>query len=144
MARSRTRCRCILGLASLLTAGVCFADLQEQGPRNSPPSGLQAGVARASITPAVGIPHMNWGSATHIFAEGIDPVGMYATALVVSDGKQKFAIVDLDALFPQPYSPAIALASRKTGIPEAHIRFGASHTHAGPSLSAKARRCSWP
>src|SRR4051795_6202916 len=66
------------------------ADVVEQGPKDSQPSGLQAGVARTDITPPVGIAHLNWGSQTHVEAQGIDPAGMYATALVLSDGRQKF------------------------------------------------------
>src|SRR2546425_3780115 len=63
-----------------------LADVVEQGPKDSAPSGLLAGVARADITPPVGIAHLNWGSQTHVEAVGIDPVGMYATALALSDG----------------------------------------------------------
>ena len=72
------------------------ADVVEQGPKDSQPSGLQAGVARTDITPPVGIAHLNWGSQTHVEAQGIDPAGMYATALVLSDGRTKFAMVDID------------------------------------------------
>ncbi|MBL8293673.1 MAG: neutral/alkaline non-lysosomal ceramidase N-terminal domain-containing protein [Bryobacterales bacterium] len=124
-------------IALILLAGVVTlsADVVEQGVKNSRPSGLLAGVARADITPPVGIPQMNWGAQTHIEAEGIDPAGMVATALVVSDGKQKFALVDVDALFPNPVASAIQKASTVTGIPLENIRLGATHTHAGPFLN---------
>lgn len=101
----------------------------------TPPSGLLAGVARADISPHVGIPQMNWGAQTHITATGIDPAGMRATALVLSDGKQRFAMVDIDALFVEPLKDVPARASALTGIPAAHIRLGATHTHAGPFLT---------
>jgi len=128
-------CSAVTALLSLAVAPVA-ADLVEQGPRNSKPSGLLAGVARVDISPPVGIPHMNWGSATHIESEGIDPLGMKATALVLSDGKQKFAMVDLDAGGVQGMDSVIKRASARTGIPIEHIRIGASHTHAGPALSS--------
>src|SRR5205809_8105512 len=83
---------------TLLVSTSLLGDVVEQGPKDSAPSGLLAGVARADITPPVGIAHLNWGSQTHVEAVGIDPVRMYATALVLSDGKQKFAMVDIDAL----------------------------------------------
>ncbi|MBI3471540.1 MAG: hypothetical protein HY013_09305, partial [Candidatus Solibacter usitatus] len=83
----------------LVTAVLCCADVVEQGPKDSPPSGLLAAVARADITPPVGIAHLNWGSQTHVAATGVDPAGMAATALVLSDGRRKFALVDIDALF---------------------------------------------
>ncbi len=111
------------------------ADVAEQGVRNSKPSGLKAGVARTDVTPPVGIPQMNWGAQTHVGAEGIDPAGMIATALVISDGTQKFAMVDIDALFPNYVVDAIQRASVATGIPPTHIRIGATHTHAGPFLT---------
>lgn len=120
----------------LLLAGLCRADIVEQGPKDSRPSGLLAGVARTDITPPVGIPQMNWGSQTHVEAAGIDPAGMIATALVISDGRQKFAMVDVDALFVNQLSGVAERASAATGIPAAHIRLGATHTHAGPFLTS--------
>ena len=110
--------------------------MTDQGPPNSPPSGLLAGVARADISPPIPVAHLNWGSQTHIEAEGIDPTGMFVTALAVSDGEQKFVMVDLDAILTLPFEPAIEQASRRTGIPTGHIRLGVSHTHAGPRLVA--------
>lgn len=112
-------------------------EVVEQSVKDARPSGLLAGVARADITPPVGIPQMNWGAQTHVQAEGIDPAGMVATALVVSDGKQKFALVDVDALIPNPVADAARRASEATGIPVEHIRIGATHTHAGPFLTAE-------
>ncbi len=109
-----------------------LADVVEQGPKNSKPSGLLAGVARADIAPPAGIPHLNWGSQTHVEAAGIDPAGMFATALVLSDGKQRFAMVDIDALGVSGMGDVIARAATATGIPPAHIRLAATHTHAGP------------
>lgn len=111
-------------------------DLVEQGPADSAPSGLLTGISRADITPPVGIAHMNWGSQTHIQAVGIDPTGMIATALVLSNGKQKFAMVDVDRLFVHGLEPAIERASRLTGIPAKYIRLAATHAHAGAMVSA--------
>ncbi|MCC6589348.1 MAG: neutral/alkaline non-lysosomal ceramidase N-terminal domain-containing protein [Bryobacterales bacterium] len=128
--------RLFLQLAVLVCFAVAVrADVVEQGVRNSAPSGLSAGVARADITPPVGIPQMNWGAQTHVGAEGIDPAGMIATALVISDGSQKFAMVDIDSLFPNYVVDAIGRAAAATGIPPTHIRIGATHTHAGPFLT---------
>ncbi len=117
-------------------ASVLDADVVEQGPKDSAPSGLRAGVARADITPPVGIAQLNWGSQTHIYSVGNDPVGMVATALVIANGGEKFAMVDVDALLIRPFEAAIERAAQKTGIPAAHIRLAATHTHAGPNLSA--------
>lgn len=110
--------------------------LEEQGPKDSPPSGLLAGVARADITPPVGIAQMNWGSQSHIVSTGNDPVGMTATALVLSDGRSKIAMVDIDRLFVNGLEPAIERAAALTGIPAENIRLGATHTHAGARTSS--------
>lgn len=112
------------------------AEVVEQGPKDSPPSGLLAGVARADISPPVGIAQMNWGSQTHVAAESIDPAGFVATALVLSDGRQKFAMVDIDYIGVEGLEDVVTRAAAATGIPASHIRIGASHTHAGPLLTA--------
>ncbi len=120
-------------LSLLILSAALRADLSEQGPRNAKPSGLLAGVARADITPPVGIPHLNWGSQTHVEAVGIDPAGMIATALVLSDGTQKVAMVDIDCGVVRGMDDAIVRAAKQTGIPEANIRLACTHTHAGPN-----------
>lgn len=115
----------------VLFAALASADVVEQGPADSAPSGLRAGVARVDITPPVGIAQMNWGSQTHVTAVGADPARMLATALVLESGGQKFAMVDIDRLFVNGLEDAVDRASRLTGIPADHIRLGATHTHAG-------------
>lgn len=124
-----------LALLAPLSAGLLSADVVEQGPKDSAPSGLQAGVARVDITPPIGIAQMNWGSQTHIEAVGIDPAGMVATALVLAHGDQRFAMVDIDRLFVNGLEEAIERAAAKTGIPAAHIRLAATHTHAGAMVN---------
>ena len=123
-------------LLAVLLPTLAAADVVEQGPKDSAPSGLLAGVARADITPPVGIAQMNWGSQSHIEAVGIDPAGMKLTALVLSDGEQKFAMVDIDSLRVNGLEPAIEEASRRSGIPASNIRLAATHTHAGVMVTA--------
>jgi hypothetical protein len=118
------------------SASLLRADLVEQGPKDSRPSGLYAGVARADVTAPVGIPQMNWGSQTHITAEGTETIPMYATALVIGDGKQKFAMVDIDVLAIHRMDDVRRRASELTGIPVDHIRLASTHTHSGPLLTS--------
>ena len=127
---------CLFAVPLLLLVGQLPADEVEQGPKDSPPSGLLAGVARADITPPVGIAQMNWGSQSHILSTGNDPLGLCATALVLSDGTSKFAMVDIDRLFVNGLEPAIARAAKLTGIPAQNIRLAATHTHAAVNVSA--------
>lgn len=128
--------RCWL-MSFLLGAVACTAsaDEVEQGPRDSAPSGLLAGVARADISPPVGIAQMNWGSQSHIVSIGNDPLGLCATALVLSDGQTLFAMVDIDRLFVTGLEPAIERAAALTGIPAENIRLAATHTHAAVNVS---------
>ncbi|MSV28623.1 MAG: hypothetical protein EXQ52_07740 [Bryobacterales bacterium] len=127
------RKRLLAAIAIACAAG--RADVVEQGPKDSAPSGLQAGVARADITPPIGLAQLNWGSQTHVEAVGVDPMGMYATAIVLASGGQKFAMVDVDAIGVTGYAEIAARVSKLTGIPPEHIRLGATHTHAGPLVS---------
>ena len=112
-----------------------WADRVEQGVKDSAPSGLLAGVVRADITPLAGIAQLNWGSQTHVEAMGIDPAGMTATALVISDGQQKFVMVAIDALGLEGLAEVTERAAERIGVPTAHIRLAVSHTHAGPQIS---------
>ncbi len=123
-------------MAPFLAVTAAFGQLTEHGPADASPSGLLAGAARADITPPVGIAQMNWGSQTHIEATSIDPAGMLVTALVLSDGTSRFAMVDVDRLSVTGLEDAIEASSIRTGIPAAHIRLAASHTHAGAVVSA--------
>lgn len=123
-------------LVTFVPAVVLRADLVEQGPKDSAPSGLLAGVARADITPPVGIAQMNWGSQSHVLSTGNDPVGLCATALVLSDGTSKFAMVDIDRLFVRGLEASIDRAAKLTGIPAENIRLAATHTHAAVMVSA--------
>jgi hypothetical protein len=123
-------------VAAIVWLSPAHADEVEQGVKDSAPSGLQAGVARADITPPVGIAQMNWGSQSHILSEGNDPLGLCATALVLSDGKNKLAMVDIDRLFVDGLEGAIERAAELTGIPKEHIRLAATHTHAAVAVSA--------
>jgi hypothetical protein len=122
-------------LALLLCASAAWADRVEEGVKDAAPSGLRAGVARADLTPPADIAHINWGAQTHLEAAGLDPSGMTATALVVSDGKQKVALVAVDILGVDVLEEARRRAAERIGVPVERIRLAASHTHAGPQVS---------
>ena len=105
------------------------------GPAGAP--ALRAGVARADITPPVGIPHTNWGAATHVRAEGID-LPLWATALALRDEATGVGaiVVDLDVLLlAGPLAGAMRDAvAALTGVPREHVRVSATHTHSGPNV----------
>ncbi|HEU5317030.1 MAG TPA: neutral/alkaline non-lysosomal ceramidase N-terminal domain-containing protein [Chloroflexota bacterium] len=99
---------------------------------------LHAGVARADITPPVGITPVIWGAQLHTRAEGVD-MPLYATVLALRDAAADITaiVVDLDLLL-LPFSLAADLrraVSDLTGVPVTHVRVSATHGHSGPSLA---------
>jgi len=54
--------------------------MSESPSPNASSRQLYAGVARADITPPVGIAHANWGAQAHERASGVD-LPLWATAL---------------------------------------------------------------
>lgn len=97
---------------------------------------LLAGVARADITPPVGITHLPWGAAVHDRAEGID-MELWATALVLSEGAETVALVELDLCLidHQQASDMRAAAAQLSGVPFERVWISCTHNHSGPSLS---------
>ncbi len=95
---------------------------------------LQAGVGRSDITPAAGVPQGGWGAQTHQRGTAAD-MPFYATALVVADGNQQIAIVDVDAIgFDMEWTAKILDAIvGLSGIPRERVRFSCTHTHSGPN-----------
>ena len=94
---------------------------------------LQIGVARADITPPVGIPMVGFAGrdeATDVH----DP--LTATALAVSGAGQQAVLVCTDLLYLQAetvadYRRTIAAA---TGLPPDHITLTCAHNHFGPDV----------
>src|SRR5829696_1212672 len=94
-------------------------------------SRLQAGVAKADITPDPKM--LNWTvAAPQPYGSVHDP--LFARALVLSDGETKIAIVTWDLLDARDYAVARVRAAiqRATRIPEDHVIISASHNHSGP------------
>ena len=102
----------------------------------SPSSGearvLLAGVARAVITPPIGIRMVGYTvqEACSRDAER----DLTATVLVLSDGPTTAVLAALDVLFvPMPYADRIrAAVGRRLGIPAENVLLNGSHTHLGP------------
>jgi hypothetical protein len=93
---------------------------------------LIAGVARADITPPIGVAYANWGAQRHQRARGID-LPLWATALALSDGETKLVTVDLDAVYGRNAVEMREATAELTGLPLSHIRLSYTHTHSGPS-----------
>ena len=92
---------------------------------------LLVGAAEVDITPPVGTAMA--GNLTPRPSEGVsDPLTF--KAIVLESGGVKLAYVLADLLFlKRPTGDAmVALAAKRTGIPESNIVWAASHTHTGP------------
>ena len=96
---------------------------------------LLAGTGRYDITPAPGTPQGGWGAQTHQRGLGAD-MPFYASALVLTDGQETAAIVDVDAIgFDKEWTGKILDAIGKlTGLSREQIRFSCTHTHSGSNF----------
>ncbi len=99
----------------------------------------RAGIARADITPAVGIYARNWGAAKHDTAEGIHRP-LFVSALVIhgSDDGEPLIIVDADLGWWR--SLELERSFRDTilktfNLDESRFIFALTHTHASPPLT---------
>jgi Neutral/alkaline non-lysosomal ceramidase, N-terminal len=93
---------------------------------------LLAGVGRATITPPVGIWLMGYAARDKGSVSRHDD--LVATALVLSDGEVRVALVTCDLIFLHPTTVARirTLVHERTGIPAENVMICCSHTHSGP------------
>jgi len=96
----------------------------------------KSGSARKDITPDHPVELCGYGDFLKRYFTGVhDP--LYATAIVLDDGKNKAAILSADLISIEGY---IVEKIRKriksyTGIPEENIMISCTHTHHGPATS---------
>lgn len=96
------------------------------------------GVARADITPPVGIYARNWGAAKHDTATTIHR-SLTLTALTIAANADGEPLVLLDADLgwwktPQTFQTFFARLLEELELEPARLLFALSHTHAGPPL----------
>ncbi len=99
---------------------------------------LRGGCGRVEITPPLGI--------TLIGSKGqpSDAIrdGLFAKAMVLTDGTTTLAIVSTDLLYApldDITHPVRALVHERTGIPEKNIMVCATHTHSGPEVFTRSK-----
>lgn len=104
---------------------------------------LRVGIAKANITPPVGISHAGWGAQSHERAAGVD-YPMYVAALWVSDGDNSVVICDFDLgiITAEESTLLREQISSAVDVPVQHIRISYTHTHAGPLALREARHIS--
>lgn len=96
-------------------------------------TGFVAGVARADITPPVGVDLCGYGGRPGPSTGVHDD--LTATALYLSDGACEVLILacDLVGLHHENVRVLRQRLEARTGVPQSHIMVGCSHTHAGPA-----------
>src|SRR5829696_2245915 len=94
---------------------------------------FRAGVGRVDITPPLTAPHSNWGAQVHILPDGVE-TNLWATALVVEDGTEMAAWIDLDLMIitRQQADEIRSTVGESLGIPAQSVRVSITHSHAGP------------
>jgi len=130
----KTSMRALLVLwASFWAAGGAWIGVN---PRASAAE-LKAGVARVDLTPPLDMPTPlgGYGERMNRPAEGIHD-RIFAKALVVSDGKQKFALVTVDIVgFPPAFKPAL-VGQLAGGWTKDQIMLLPSHSHTSIEMNA--------
>ena len=94
---------------------------------------LKAGAAKVAITPPLGSAFQSSRADLRVESVLHD---LYATAVVLSDGEQKVAIVGLDVLgLDAPLVNAVReRVQQQTFIPGANVLINAAHNHFGPAI----------
>lgn len=99
---------------------------------------LSAGVARVDITPPLELnaPLGGYGERMNRPAEGVHD-RIFAKALVLSDGKQKFALLTADIVgFPPLVKPALIESLVADGWKKDQLMLLASHSHTSIEMNA--------
>ena len=94
---------------------------------------LMAGAAKVAITPPLGSAFQSSRADLRVESVLHD---LYATAVVLSDGERKVAIVGLDVLgLDAPLVNAVReRVQQQTSIPGANVLINAAHNHFGPAI----------
>jgi len=94
---------------------------------------LRAGVARADVTPPVGIAHAGWGAQSHERAAGVD-LPLWATALALEDDDGAAVVLDVDLVYiwEDDAKWIRERVAELTDPPPSAVRLSYTHTHSGP------------
>ena len=98
----------------------------------------QIGIARADITPPVGIYARNWGAAKHDVAQAIHrPLTLTAMIVTAATGGQTLILVEADLggwKSPQTFRHFLSRLHHELSVQPANLIFALSHTHSAPLL----------
>jgi hypothetical protein len=97
---------------------------------------MKAGFGKVDITPRLGLEMAGFGAYIHRVATEVRD-HLYARALAVDDGQDRWVLVSCDLLGVEAATVAEAreLISKATGLTARQIMVHATHTHSGPATS---------
>lgn len=123
----------------IIAAGTCLIVVACcTGANEACAAELKAGVARIDLTPPLDMncPLGGYGERMSRPAQGVHD-RIFAKALVLSDGTQKFALVTADVLgFPPPVKPTLAGRLEDADWSANQIMLLASHSHTSIEMNA--------
>jgi hypothetical protein len=109
-------------------------------PRQHASFAGRIGLARADITPPVGIYARSWGAATHDMAESIHrPLTLSAMTLSTEQGSDPLVLVDADLGWWRPLDRFLQFRDRlldELSLDVSQLIFAVAHTHAAAPLMA--------
>jgi len=123
-------------MACLVWGAMCFASISMTDLVTA--AELTAGVARIDITPPLELkaPLGGYGERMNRPAEGVHD-RIYAKALVLASGAQKFALVTVDIVgFPPPVKPAVLARLAERGWKSEQLMLLPSHSHTSIEMNA--------
>lgn len=100
---------------------------------------FSVGAAKVEITPPLEVPYLSFAPRHQAFAAVHDP--LYARALVISDGRQRGALISAEAIGfinsvlgeDRNFTAEVrAEVERRTGIPRDSVMLAAAHVHSSP------------
>lgn len=129
----------VILFAMVLCLFGCAQKPEQSSANNEPPTveGFQVGYGRVDVTPAESVPISGLGRSSMRMSTSVHDL-LYATCIAVTDAEGETMLmftVDTQHSYDSVFVNARTLVSQKTGIPEDHIFFTATHTHSGPDLN---------
>lgn len=112
---------------------------QPPHPRRHPSFTGYIGIARADVTPPVGIYSRNWGAAEHDTADSIHrPITVRVLTLATSPDDEPLILIDGDLGWWRPlelFEEVRDELLKEARVPRERLLFALSHTHAGAPLA---------
>lgn len=126
---------CVILLLAI-TLGLCACGgTGNTGEETTPAEGLKIGYARESILPEGPVNMSGGGNQAHRLSTGYLDI-LYATCLAITENGTTILLYSTDTLTAKGKwtTEARKLISEATGVPEANIQIGGTHTHSGPAV----------